>query len=304
MILLSFIRIIKFSFQDIWRNIWLSIVTVTILVLALFSVNLLLTVQVIGRTAVEAIKDKIDISLYLKADASEEEIMALKAKVGNLAQVKEVSYISKQEALEFFREKNKDKPEVLEALRELGKNPLTPSLIIKPKDSEAAVQLTQELNNITSQIIESRNFTDHKLVLEKINDITGKVSEAGLVMSAIFILITLLVVYNSIRVSIYTHREEIGIMRLVGASNSFVYMPFLLSGLIYTLVGLAAAAVIFYPFLTLLQPYLEAFFVGYDINILNYFNSNFIKIFGLEFVGLAIINTLASFVAVSKYAKV
>ncbi|PIR12721.1 hypothetical protein COV49_04550 [Candidatus Falkowbacteria bacterium CG11_big_fil_rev_8_21_14_0_20_39_10] len=304
MILLSFIRIIKFSLQDIWRNIWLSIATVTILVLALFSINMLLTVQVIGQTAVEAIKEKIDISLYIKADASEEEIMSLKAKISNLSQVKDVSYISKAEALEFFWDKNKDKPEVLEALRELGKNPLTPSLIIKPKNSEEATQLTQELNNITSNIIESRNFTDHKLVLEKINNITDKASEAGAIISAIFVLITLLVVYNAIRVSIYTHREEIGIMRLVGASNSFVYMPFLLSGLIYTLVGVAAAIVVFYPFLTLLQPYLEAFFVGYDINILNYFSGNFIEIFGLEFVGLAIINTLASFVAVSKYAKV
>ena len=78
MVFLSFIRIIKFSFQDIYRNIWLSIVTITILILALFSINLLLAVRVISATAIGAVKDKIDVSLYLKPDSTEEEIMALK----------------------------------------------------------------------------------------------------------------------------------------------------------------------------------------------------------------------------------
>jgi len=112
------------------------------------------------------------------------------------------------------------------------------------------------------------------------------------------------VVYNAVRVEIYTHREEIGIMRLVGASNSFVQMPFFLSSLIYTLIGMVVVILILYPFLSLLQPYLETFFVGYNINIISYFNSNFIKIFGLEFLAVAVINALASWMAVRKYARV
>ena len=105
MVFLSFIRIIKFSFQDIYRNIWLSIVTITILILALFSINLLLAVRVISATAIGAVKDKIDVSLYLKPDSTEEEIMALKGQISNLIQVKEVNYVSKAQALEFFSRK-------------------------------------------------------------------------------------------------------------------------------------------------------------------------------------------------------
>jgi len=304
MLLLSFLRIIKFSIQDIYRNVWLSIVTITILILALFSINLLLTVRVISATAITAVKEKIDIGLYLKADAGEAEVMDLKARISNLPQVKEVSYVSKAQALEFFQDRNKDNPEIMQALRALGKNPLTPSLVIMPKSAESAPELINELNNIQSDLIESRNFTDHKLILNKINGITNKVNEVGLTISAIFILATLLVVYNAIGVAIYTHREEIGIMRLVGASNSFIRMPFFLSSLIYTLIGLAAVMIIFYPFLTLLQPYLETFFLGYNINIISYFNDNFVKIFGLEFVILAVINALASLMAVRKYSRV
>jgi cell division transport system permease protein len=304
MVFLSFLRIIKFSFQDIYRNIWLSIVTITILILALFSINLLLTVRIISNTAINSVKEKIDISLYLKTDSPDEEISALKSQISNLSQVKEVTYVSRAEALEFFQNKNKNNPEILQALRELGKNPLTPSLVIIPKSAETASELINELNNIQSELIESRNFTDHKLLLEKINGITNKVNEVGMTVSLIFIFTTLLVVYNAIRVAIYTHKEEIGIMRLVGASNYFIHMPFFLSSLIYTFIGLTVAILIFYSFLSLLQPYLEAFFFGYNINIVSYFNINFIKIFGLEFLVVAVINILASSMAVRKYTKV
>lgn len=304
MFLLSLIRIIKFSFQDIFRNIWLSIVTVTILILALFSVNMLLVVKVVGDTAISAIQEKVDISLYLKPDSDEEEIKALKAELSNLEEVKEIVYISKAEALEYFREKFSNNQEVLEALRELGKNPLTPSLVIKPKGSDKVEGLISRLNVYESDLIESRNFSDHKVVLEKINNITDKASKVGMVISLIFIFITLLVVYNAIRVAIYTHKREIGIMRLVGASNSFVYMPFIFSSLIYTLISLFVIILIFYPFLTLLQPYLEAFFVGYHINIISYFKTNFLIIFGFQFLGIAFINILASLLAIKKYADV
>ncbi len=304
MFILSFLRIIKFSFQDIGRNIWLSIVTITILILALFSVNMLLTVDVITKAAVNSIKEKIDINLYLKPDASEDKIAALKAKISNFSQVKEIKYISRSEALESFRIKHKNNPEVLDALRELGKNPLTPILIIKSNDIDKYDELIVELNKINNDIIESRNFEDHKEILTKINNISNKINKAGIIVSLIFIIISILVVFNAIRVAIYTHRKEIGIMKLVGASNAFVKAPFLISGIIYAIVGVIIAVAIFYPFLTILQPYLETFFVSYDINIVSYYNANFIKIFGLQFLGAALINVVASFTALRKYSKV
>lgn len=304
MLILSLARIIKFSFQDIGRNIWLSIVTVTILVLALFSVNMLLVVREVGETAIGAVKEKVDINIYIKSDAKEEEILALRGRIDNMSWTEEVTYISKTEALKFFRGKNKNNPEVLQALRELGRNPLAPSLIIKPKEFESSEELFSQLNNLKSEIIESRNFTDHKLMLEKINSITNKVSSVGMTISIIFGITFLIIIFNSLRISIYTHRREIAIMKLVGASNPFVYMPFIVSSLIYALVGVAIVIAIFFPFLSLLQPYLEAFFIGYDINIFSYFTDNFINIFGLQFLGVAVINVLASLIAARKYTRV
>jgi len=286
------------------RNIWLTIVTVTILILALFSVNLLITVNVISEAAINAVREKIDVTLFLTQDAPENDILSLKANIGNFTNVREVVYISKEDALIAFKAKHKDNRDVLSALNELGANPLTPSLIIKPADAANFDGLIERLDKTDNDIIASKNFDDHKTILGKINSISEKVNEVGLIVSAIFTVITLLVVYNSIRVAIYTHRREITIMRLVGASNWFIKGPYLVSCVFYAIIGVAAVAAVYFPFLNLLQPYLEAFFIDYRINIVSYFYNNIIAIFGFQFLGAVFINFFASIIAVGKYSKV
>lgn len=302
--MLSFFRIIKFSFQDIVRNIWLSIVTITILILALFSMNMLFTVKLVSQNAVEAVKNKINISLYFKADASEAMILDVRQKVDSMTDVKNTTFISKANALDNFRNNNKNNPEILNALKELGKNPLSPSLIIIPRDFDNSANLITSLKMLESDAIESRDFSDNSAILEKINFITSRVNEVGMFLIAIFVLTSLLVVYNAIRVAIYTHRQEIEIERLVGASNFFIYMPYLFSAFIYALVSVLIVIISFYPLLTILQPYLEVFFTDYSVNILTYYVDNFITIFGLQFLGVFIITLVASLLAARKYAKI
>ncbi len=304
MFLISVFRAIKFSFQDIGRNIWLSVVTVTILVLALFTVNMLLVVDVISKAAVKSVKERIDVNIYLKPEASEEKIKALAAKIEDIKSVKSVKYISSAKALADFQVKHRKDPEILAALRELGKNPLSPVLVIKPRNVEQSSKFIADLDKIQADIIESRDFEDHKLVLAKIDAITKKINDAGIFISSVFILITILLVYNSVRVAIYTHRREIRIMRLVGASNWFIRLPYIFSSLIYTVCGLAIMLAAFFPFLNLLQPYLETFFVNYHINIVEYFKAGFFNIFGLELAALALVNIIASLIAVNKYSRV
>lgn len=297
-------RVLKFSAQDIARNVWLSAATVTILVLTLFSVNIMVTVRIISDNAISVIKDKVDFSLYLKNEAREDEVVALKNRIEGLGNVKSVEYISKQQALQKFRDKNQNNQQIIEALRELGKNPLSPSLIISPSDTAQAPQLVESLKRLDSDIIESRNFSDNATITKKIDYITNKINEAGLFVIIVFSLTSLLVIYNTIKVAIYTHRREIEIMRLVGASRSFIVAPFLVSAVIYSLIATLVITSIFFPFLSLLQPYLEVFFTGYNINIVSYFISNFWAIFGIEFLAAAFAAAIASALAVRKYSKI
>lgn len=300
----SLFRVIKFSVQDIMRNIWLSLVTIIILILALFTINMLVVVKVIGETAIGAIKEKIDVNVFIKPSAEEKEIEILMSEIRSLPNVKEISYISKTEALENFKAKHEDNPEMLQSLAELGQNPLTPTIVIKPANLDQFDSLIGNLNRIESDIIESRNFSNHEAMLEKINKITEKVNDAGIFLASIFILISVLVVYNSVRVALYTHKPEIMIMKLVGASNSFIQMPYLLSSFIYSCLSMAFIMATFYPFLRLLQPYLEAFFVGYNVNLINYFYGNIFSIFGTQLAITIFVCGLTSLLAVRKYSRV
>lgn len=302
--MLTLIRIIKFSLQDIGRNIWLSIATITILLLSLFSINTLLTARVVMDSTAKAVQEKIDISLFIKNDTPEDNILVLKDKIEQMERVQLVTYISQAEALESFREKHFNNQTISSALKELGHNPLSASLIISPTDFTQAPTLVNELKVLEDAIIESRDFSDNTLVLNKINNIERRVSEIGWFIIAIFILTSLLVVYNTVRVAIYTHRQEIEIMRLVGASNRYIYLPYMFSALIYTLFSIGIIILLFYPLLSLLQPYLEVFFMGYNINILEYFINNFWGVFVWQFLVILLINVTASLVAVRRYAKI
>lgn len=302
--LLSLARIIKFGFQDVWRNFWLSLATIMILILTLFSVNLLLSLRIIGQAAVDNLKNRVDISIYLKQGVSEDKILNLRARLANINNVQEVVYTSQADALESFRQRYQANPEILQALQQLDQNPLTSSLVIKPKDPSLYENLIEELNQIQDPLIASCNFQDNKKLLDKINYITDKINDIAIIISSIFLMIMLLVIFNSVRLAIYSHRQEIIIMKLVGASNFFIKAPFLFSSLIYTITGVILTAVIFYPFLNILQPYLDTFFFGYNIDLLSYFNSRWLEIAGLQFLGIAAVNLLASYIAVGKYSKI
>ncbi|MEI7497889.1 MAG: ABC transporter permease [Candidatus Falkowbacteria bacterium] len=303
MFFISLLRVIKFSVQDIIRNFWLSFVTIIILVLSLSLINIVLIVQLVTQSAITSVKDKIDIVVDINNTAEEAQILELRDQIAKLERVRRVDYITKAKALEDFRKKYENQPNVLQALRVINKNPIGASLLIKAKDINQFDSLITDLNKITNPIIEKRDVDDPRDMLGKINVIADKINKVGYAISIIFIIITVLVVYNSIRVAIYTHKREIKIMRLVGASNWFIQSPFLLSSVIYTLLGIGITLGLFYPFVNLLQPYLEYFINDYQINLVSYLHANFWRIFGTEFLIAALVNLLASWVAVRKYSR-
>jgi len=120
----------------------------------------------------------------------------------------------------------------------------------------------------------------------------------------LFILISVLVVFNTIQVGIYTHREEIGIMRLVGASNSFIRSPFLIEGVFYSFFSVIILIVLLYPFLIFAQPYVDSFLKEYSANLVTVVNHNFVLIFGAQFLVAVAITILSSLIAVRRYIKV
>jgi cell division transport system permease protein len=298
------LRAVKFAFQDFFRNFWLSFVTLTILVLALFAINLLIIFNLIADSAISSIENKIDISIYFKANIEEDQVQNVQRYLQSLAQVKEVRFVSKDEALELFKQKHQDEPKIIESLEELNNNPLGASLIIKANNTNDYPVILENIQDPQyDTLIESKDFDDHRQVIERIDGIIQKVNRGVIIIAVIFTLISILIISNAIRMAIYTHRDEISAMKLVGATNWFVRAPFLLQGIIFAFFSVLFIIIIVYPLLGFIQPYLRIILEN-DFNIIQYFNANFVYIFGLELLGSIVLNLFSSFWAVNKYLRV
>lgn len=298
-------RIIKFAAQDFWRNIWLSVITITILVMALFSVNFLIVFNLIADNVISAVHEKIDVSIYFVPEATAGEVSNVKSSLDKLVEVKEIKYISPEEALQKFQEEHAEDPDILESLEQIEGNPLGAALVVKAKRLDDYPKILDEVNKPEYQnIIQDKNFEDHKAIIGKINNITEKVETVGLIVIAVFILIAIVIVFNTIKIAIYTHRGEIEIKRLVGATNWFISAPFIVEGIFYSLIACLLIIAIIYPLIGILDPYLIKFFEGLDFSVLNYFNEHFFAIFGLQLVLVIILNVISSSLAIGKYLRV
>ncbi|MBT4277824.1 hypothetical protein HOD96_03720 [Candidatus Falkowbacteria bacterium] len=298
-----FFRIIKFAFQNFYRNFWLAIVTVTMLVVALFSVSTLITLNVVLDQAVKSVEDKIDVSIYFKKDIEEAKILAAKVELSNLPEVEKVTLINQEEASLLFKEYHKEDEVILSSVDSLDENPFSNLLIVKAYNMEDYSGILKMLDKKEySSLIEKKDFDDHKAVISKITLIKDRIKKIGYIIIAIFSFIAALIVFNTVRITIYTHRNEITIMRLVGATNWFIRAPFLFEEVFYALASCLILISIFYPLLSFLEPHFN-YFLEYDFDLISYFKNNFFYIFGAQFLAVAFINSISSFIAMKKYLK-
>ena len=300
-------RIIKSALQNIIRNFWLTVVTISIIVLALFSTSTLLIFNLLSEHTLAVVENKTDIYIDLTKEASDEQAKILVAELSKLPSAKEVEFITPEATLEKFKERHKDNPLILQALESVSENPFRGSIRLNVKDISSFPTILNELSKkefARYLEIEDQEFADAKMLIEGISDYSKKIENAGLILSLLFILIAVLVVFNTIQVGIYTHREEIGIMKLVGASNSFISSPFLLEGIIYSLISVIILGAIIYPLLSFVQTYIDEFFKEYSANLIGLVNQNFLKIFGTQLALAIFITIVSSFIAVRRYLKV
>jgi len=298
-------RVIKFALQDFIRNFWLSFVTVIILSLTLITITFLIIFNVITRESINAIQNKIDISVYFKQEVTEEEVYQREFQLLALPWTKNIKYISKEQALENFKMKHFDNPQLLSSLDELDENPLGATLIITAKDVNNYTNIIDVLNSDDFMaIIQNKNFNDYKKAVEQTTMITYKVKKVGIIASIIFAMVALLILFYTIKIAIYTHKEEIGIMKLVGASNFFIKAPFLIQSIFYSVLACLLSILVIYPLLKLLNPHIAAFFVGTDFNLLDYFRTHIFIIMGWQLIGAIVLNLISSVAALGKYLKV
>lgn len=274
------------------------------LVLTLVVVNIIITLNVLGKTAVNQVESKIDITVSFHSGTAEQVLGEVRSYLGSMPQVTGIETISAEAALSAFQEQHKDDAQILRSLEEIGENPFGPKLIVSARSPADYSFILEALENPAfADYIENKNFVDHEALIARINNITNRLKEFGVVLAAIFAIITILIIFNTIRVAIYTHREEIGIMKLVGASNWFVRAPFLLEAVIYSVLAVGITALITFPVLTIVEPSVGRFFDGVEIGLLDFFKSEWPLIFGTQLAVLIIVNAVSSGVAMGRYLR-
>lgn len=298
-------RVIRAGFYGFWRNGFVSLSSVLVMVVTLFVIGSIIFSGAILRTTLEQIKDKVDINVYFITTAPEGDVLDMKKNIEKLPEVATVSYISRDDALTNFKKRHENDEFTLQALDELGENPLGASLNIKAKDPAQYASVAEFLSSKSAAvggIIDKVNYYQNKDAIDRLIKLIASSERLGLILTIFLICISILITFNTIRLVIYMSKDEIAVMRLVGASTGYIRSPFFIEGALYGFVASIITIIIFYPVTIWLGRTTESFFVG--LNIFEYYTHNFGQIFLILMGSGVAIGSISSFLAVRKYLNV
>jgi len=274
---------------------------------SLFVIGSTMMVDTLLAVSLDNIQNKVDINVYFVTTAEQTDIDLLQTSLEALPDVEEVLYTSREDALAAFSELHKNDETIMQGLEELGDNPLGASLAIRAQDTSqyegiaSFLREQQAVEDPQQPLIDEVNFGKNQEAINKLTAIIGAVESATFVIMLVLVAASILITFNTVRLTVYTTREEISVMRLVGASNMFIRGPFMLQGIMYGVAAGVLALLILYPLVLWIGPETEEFF---QFNLFTYFVSNFAYLFAV-LVGMGILmGVVSSSMAVSRYLRV
>ncbi len=300
-------RIVRSGFIGFWRSAYVSLASIFVITVALFVIGTTMLLDQLLTASLTNIQSKVDINVYFVTTADEVAINALKTKVEALPDVAEVRYTSREDALTEYRLKNHNDSVAMQALEELGENPLGATIAIRAKNTsqyESIASFLDEqkaMETTETALIDEVNYANNKESIETLTKIVNAVERATSITMVVLILAAILITFNTIRLAIYTAREEISVMRLVGASNAFIRGPFMLQGIMYGVISGILALAILYPIMIWIGPATAEFF---EFDLYVYFVNNFGTLF-LTIVGIGVgLGLVSSILAITRYLRV
>lgn len=295
-------RVVKTGFINFWRNGWVSLATILVMVLTLFVIGGLIFGRTLLNSTLSRLENKVDVTVYFKTTADEEDILSIKNKLEKLNEVANVDYVSAAEALKNFRERHIDNALITQSLDELGENPLGANLNIKAKNASQYESISQFLEASAISSVDKIDYNQNKAVIERLSNILNASRNAGVGIALVLSIIAVLVAFNTIQLAIYTSRDEIAVMRLVGASSSYIRGPFIIEGIMHGIVAAIFMMFIFYPLTYWLGPVAENFFGG--PNLFAYYVANFFQLFAILLVAGILLGSFSAYIATRRYLKV
>ena len=252
------------ALRAIRKNMAPTTAAIVTTVLTAILIGVLIPIFQTTQSKSSEVRDDLQVRVYLHDDATQGETAALQSEIENLPNVDSVTYLTKQDALaEFKKDMGQEGRDVLE---QLGSNPLPANFIVKPDDAENLSAVRASIappgpdgtpTNISPIISKVDN---RQADAEKIEEVTGALKLVLTVITVLLIGASLLLIGNTIRLSIYTRRREIEVMRLVGATRWFIRWPFMIEGVVVGMLGGAIAILVLWiGKVTVVDPLSESF---------------------------------------------
>jgi cell division transport system permease protein len=300
-------RIVKTGAQNFVRNATLAIAAIAVMVITLTIILFSVIANATFSNTIQQLTDKIDISVYLKDTVKVEQKDKLLSDLKKIENVKSIDYFSKDDALEAYKKQNANNIDLLLAISQTD-NPLPATIKIKPKDPNKLQEIQNYLDQADVAALQSDKTSysgDTKTAVDKITKATSFLRQAGIIGVVIFATVSMLIIFNTIRMAIFNRRDELQIMRLLGASTSFIRGPFVVETVLYGIISAIISIVLCNTLFVVSSSAFDASSLGLlDITYANrYFAGHFWIILVVQ-LGIGIlIGAASSTIATTRYLK-
>lgn len=301
-------RVLVAGGKDFARGEAVSAATVLIMTVTLVLISSLVFLSALLTFTLNTIKDKVDVSVYFVTTASESEVLAVQSQIEKLPQVASVTYTSADDALTAFRARHATDELTLQALNELGGNPLDASLAIRAKDPsqyESIVNFLEASPALSAggtSIVDRINYAQNKDAIDRLTLAIQATRGVGFAVVVLFALASILIAFATVRLAIYTAKDEIAVMRLMGASNAYIQGPFIVTGVITGVIAAALVLLLLWPATWYAGVKTAGWLSGF--NIASYYGSHFGLIFIILMGSGILLGAIASVFAIHRYLKV
>jgi cell division transport system permease protein len=300
-------RIIKNGVVSFGRNIWIAIAAIAMMAITLTILLFAIVANATFSRTIDDITSHIDVSVYLKDEVTEQQRTNLMNQLKKVDNVKTVGFISKEQALKTYRQQNANNQDLLAAISETD-NPLPATIVIKPADPNRIGSIKSFLDKpeITALQSDPTSYSgDRKAAIDKITSATQFFQQAGVVGIIVFIIISMLIIFNTIRMAIFNRRDELVIMRLLGATPGYIRGPFIVETMLYGAVAAIISLIVIAALFAIASSTLEASSLGLlDIDYSSqFFRSNLWLILTTQITVGILIGAASSAFAARRYLK-
>ena len=303
----TFLRMCRYGINNFTRNAWLTIAATAIMTITLLVIFVSFSARNILVDTVDQLRDRVSMSIYVNTDTKNEAVATITSDLTKLSSVKSVTFKAPEDARSEFIGQNKNSIDTLAAVKEAtNKFPGTFNIKIKDINDTSQLQNFVDTNQTLKANIDSNrkpSFAgERRSSIESIGRAADFAQKVGIVASAIFVVISMLIIFNTIRMAIFNRREEIQMMKLIGAERAFIRGPFVVEAIVYGFFAALIASVAGFALLIFAAPTLSSYQINIKptLDLMTYYAGFFLL--GMIAVG-ALIGIVSSLMATHRYLK-